>query len=292
MLPLLPSLRWLDVQQSGEAVILPHPSLFDFSNPFRSLERVSIKHLCAGYFEYLLATLQSAASTGTLRLTHFKLSLYDEGSMLEEWILGLIDALAGAPLQSLALGSVRFTGVRVLNRIAETFPDLCALTLNYYVHFRTKELAWPNSTLEYAKSLRGFNRLEYFAWNLHRRAVAYDTAPEVLSGMTPIAEGIADEPENNARTVSKVCATHCPTLKSIVFLDVARGVDICCDVDALLRGSDDAVQRIRQENAPANFGMYDPCWSSESSWPVFDKRLLLKPSIGRFKRPPFNLSRL
>lgn len=228
LMALLPNVRCLVIEASGGADFEIPGAPQDFSqwcNPFRCLERLYISQI--GDIDALSSWLRLCASAvGGLRLTHFKLKV---GPGLEEdELMNLIGALETAPLRVLVLEGIAYAELDLFDILAETFPQLEALTLirrENTSQITTKPCGWPHATWEYAPHLAGFRCLKYFAWNFR-----IDPVPETVTWDLPLMEaGFADPaawPEKDwetdamyeCKSVADLFEAYCETLEILVCL--------------------------------------------------------------------------
>ncbi|KAK1231115.1 hypothetical protein PQX77_005777 [Marasmius sp. AFHP31] len=112
-------------------------------------------------------------------LTHLKLRT--DFPIPQDQIYILLESISTAPLEVLVLEGIEQGSLTLIDRIAETFPDLIGLTLIRRENGRqrkTKLATWPHQSWEYAARFTGFRRLKYFGWNFY--VSAYDCTPAVL----------------------------------------------------------------------------------------------------------------
>ncbi|EMD34001.1 hypothetical protein CERSUDRAFT_86767 [Gelatoporia subvermispora B] len=139
--------------------------------------------------------------------------------------MDLINALRTLPLRVLSIEGISYAGLDLIDRLAEAFPDLEALTLVRRENGETKQSVWPHASWEYAHRLAQFQHLEYFAWNFRINAAT----PWRIWDTSLCASGFPQPPDSyeeddleftqfeGLRWMTLFLA-YCKTLRTIVFM--------------------------------------------------------------------------
>ncbi|KAF8993304.1 hypothetical protein BDQ17DRAFT_1453196 [Cyathus striatus] len=163
-----------------------------------------------------------------LQLTHLKIST--RIWLEERFIFSLLDALShgSAPLKVFVLDGIMEGSLELFDRISASCPQLLGLTINRRENFHQRQChpaTWPHATWEYASHFAGFQRLEYFAWNLQVDPNFGLTPASMVyleEGGNPRWSEYKDFYEDNNHAAYPFAA-HCPTLKSFVINSKRHG---------------------------------------------------------------------
>ena len=165
LLRLLPKLRYLMISCFPQTIsILPSVSTRTTYNPFLLLRRLFLSNVGV---EDTLSLISWLRGTDGLKLALFKISAAKLG-FSHPLTIQLIRALSRCPLIILVLDGIKYAEPYLLTLISDELPDLITLTL-FYRDTRqkhTRPAHWPRPSWEYASYLRGFQKLEFFGWNL------------------------------------------------------------------------------------------------------------------------------
>ncbi|EMD33964.1 hypothetical protein CERSUDRAFT_97889 [Gelatoporia subvermispora B] len=200
------------------------PNFATRCNPFRSLERLDLMNIplsSVPQFHTWIATC--ASQIDGLQLTHVRLCC--EPGLDQVDLMALVAALSSALLRVLGLGCIRYAGLDLIDRLAEPFPMLEALTLIRLMNgqnFRLTPCPWPHTTWEYAPRFSRFQHLQYFAWNFRVDAeggcILWDLPHiEVNCPVTdvPSPHDTADDDFGGLRAVAKLFMVHCQSLQRV-----------------------------------------------------------------------------
>ncbi|KAL0059598.1 hypothetical protein AAF712_013649 [Marasmius tenuissimus] len=147
---------------------------------FQGLRRLNL-NIFQDQFPMLIAwfmTIQ-VRTLNPCTLTHLKLRT--DLPISEGQINILLESISTALLEVLVLEGIEQGSLTLIDRIAETFPDLIGLTLVRRENGRqrkTQLATWPHQSWEYAARFTGFRRLKYFGWNFY--VPVWDCTPAVL----------------------------------------------------------------------------------------------------------------
>ncbi|KIK52432.1 hypothetical protein GYMLUDRAFT_251255 [Collybiopsis luxurians FD-317 M1] len=232
LLPLFPHIRVLNMMRpAGMRNFILHPP--------PSIQRLNL-FLHLRYFAlfqfYDLPNLSTWIRLnrlqGPLSLTHFK--------VLSRWgwpdheVIDLLEALRAAPLEALSIDGLQDGSLMLIERVAEYFPNLRALSLVRRENDRqvkAESSMWPRASWEYAPLFARFNRLEHFLWNyrvLHDHFV-YPTAlllfEKDASGEKwedededirwDLQDLISEAEEYGCVDAARLLAAYCPSLKGL-----------------------------------------------------------------------------
>ncbi|TFK56595.1 hypothetical protein OE88DRAFT_1803274 [Heliocybe sulcata] len=278
-LTMCPRVRLLSVMGDSDHdfEIPSDPVLWRAYNPWSTVERLSIVHLCRFGTLYLARWIIEGKLRAPIRLTHVKVD--SQWPINRNELFELIDALEGAPLKVLALCGIRYAGRDLIERIAEVFPELEGLTL---IHRRKRDKSdedrlaiWPHASWEYGPAFSGFHCLEHIGMNLYTPTIT----DYVDSGLMVRMEN--DEEDEDGRdevylsedldneTVVRVFATCCHTLKSFTFYN-----RMSLQPTYLISRRPDGAPVVKpEEGYPSLFrsipGQYCPATSLLRTWPSF-----------------------
>lgn len=228
-----PNLRVLSVTNAPETyrdieAPLDYFRGHDTPNPFRTVERFLATHLVPSEIDDLTQWLLTAKRTfGRLRLTHFKVG-GDEDGLTETQIMALLDVLADAPLQCLSLCDIHCAPPRLIHIIADAFPHLESLSLQYRQsvrQMRTSRSYWQGATWEYATALGRFPGLKHL-WNqmLQDHEAPSGVLKYMEDGWPEDADVLSDssidvtEFYGDWACIVKLFAIHCKSLRTVTFL--------------------------------------------------------------------------
>ncbi|KAK7685572.1 hypothetical protein QCA50_011439 [Cerrena zonata] len=231
----LPNIRSLTISgglgPAGVEPCLPSASLrTGLNNPFLSLERFIAHPMMYDELRHLITWMNNAKGphrNQPLRLTHFKLML--DGGMDEEEVKKVLNALRGSPLRVLSLGFLSYVDPELMGFIANTCPDLTALTLvTPGDRFAHDAVDWNSPSWMFARVLSRFSRLKHLVWYFpHDYIMSNDPTTYVLhffeNGFPTKAEWDANyahldiENFNDATTVARCLGANCPSLETIAF---------------------------------------------------------------------------
>lgn len=207
-------------------------------NPFRTVERLHIEDITVEDLPCLSNCLRDAATSGYLRLTHFKIAQRPHYVLYQQELLDLVSALRGAPLKVLTMSGLAYVGEQLFASLAEAVPDISALTLGYRQNAgqdRRKPSRWPETSYQYASYLAALPRLQTFVWNFD-----LEPLPGCYPSDLPLLEGCLFDPTSNSEEhsedsendfeadgtmwwqdwecLAKLFSVHVPSLRSLVFL--------------------------------------------------------------------------
>ncbi|KAL0066379.1 hypothetical protein AAF712_006638 [Marasmius tenuissimus] len=238
---------------AGVTVGFPFSDIQDNSDMFCQ----GLRRLCFGLIPGNIPELTVWINTTRLRtsapctLTHLKVCTYHP--FPEDEAIPLLNSLASAPLEVLALDGVKQCSLSLVERITQLFPDLLGLTLiqrdtQLPRWDRTRHSVWPYQSGQYAILFQRFRKLKYFGWNF--RAPEYRYSPlcllafEAAAGgagemdcavdCTDVSQGVVgDDDEFNGEEpiIARPFACHCLTLevmmmeRSVVVYEILRGTN-------------------------------------------------------------------
>lgn len=189
------------------------------------------------------------APNNRLRLTHFRLSCC-RGITVED-CRQIIIALQGTPIRCLRLEGLCDTNITIISFLADAFPELEDLTLEYARPGNGKSLRateWPELAQEYAPEFAEFTKLKSFTWN-YRLEPTYTCSPVILAfeeGWSPdisFERGFVFDPfwdpcpwVDEWIFMFRMFAAYCPSLETLEFMHrvvLQRGTDgdITCELD-------------------------------------------------------------
>ncbi|TFK56551.1 hypothetical protein OE88DRAFT_33157 [Heliocybe sulcata] len=225
------------VAPCGYFDIPPSRQLRALYSPWGTLEQLSMENLHSVDISALALWIEEAKADFPLRLSHFKLRV--QLPLEKNDLYRLIAALDGAPLQVLALSSIRYAGTDLISRIAAAFTNLIGLTLVHRYQFVAQDdhrlYMWPHASWEYAPGLRGFKRLEHLGMNYYCPTIV----DHLEDGLDFLGRGAFErmetgetydwypdlrtrENELDNATVARVFAVHCPSLKTFTLQGLRR----------------------------------------------------------------------
>lgn len=216
------SLQYLSICRGPGMVELdPGPEFCDSFDPFPPLKRLEVGRAQEEDLLFLCRWMQDASS---LNLTHLWLSTV-EGGISPDLMDLILDTLQSAPMQILVLNGVHSVPPSLFDDIANAFPGLRGLTVEYREGPQqdgSKLRIWPLPSYEYAPHLRDFHRLEFFGWNFKvskREPNFHHTLCGFESGFRPDHEVDAQVEESLAdwESIARVLAAYCKTLTHVVF---------------------------------------------------------------------------
>ncbi|TFK68482.1 hypothetical protein BDN72DRAFT_841777 [Pluteus cervinus] len=192
-------------------------------------------------------------------------------SVSDTTILTLVDVLAAAPMETLALHGLSGSGLEILERITIRLPNLIGLTLHRRHNERQRRdvLAdWPYPSATYAELFSRFTQLKHFNWNF--RTGYFECSP---AGLVDFEQGfITEEQELRDRwngqdptvyfdddyVLALPFAAHCPTLQTFA-------VTLALLSTAIDR-TESGVISLRRANPQEQKLMYDHCPFVWSNW--------------------------
>ncbi|TFK68477.1 hypothetical protein BDN72DRAFT_898104 [Pluteus cervinus] len=255
----------------------PPRSIWDKIAFFPSLKWLSLTYLWEGSLENLLECFMNQPPLQSL--TRFKFhSLYGVG---DEAILPLIDILAEAPLDILALHGFSGSGLEIFERITTHFPGLVGLALHRRHNERQTrdDLAdWPYPSSTYAELFSGFTRLKHFNWNF--RTGYSECSPASIVGFEEgfiteeqqMEERLKDQEPvlrfDDAHLVALLFAAHCPTLKThaVHVRYIASTIDRTASGVVSIRDSDDMERDLVRQHSPYAWNSWD--WVTPDPNPI------------------------
>ncbi|TFK31710.1 hypothetical protein BDQ12DRAFT_693650, partial [Crucibulum laeve] len=274
-LALFPNIRTLSIKEVGHRGFpLPSSSTVRERCYIHKLERLSLENIDASEIEAFSEWIRLIRSAYGLNLTHFK--LHAAWGIPDTDIIGLLQALEGAPLQLLVLEGLSNAEFPVLDSIANLFPELLGLTLvrrhNDY-QYENKLAVWPHASWEYASHFQQFTKLRHFCWNFWTDYFDVTPAPLVAfeNGFAVAGdEQTGDEGEDENGVVdcddsllpyfldshwsAMPFAAYCPSLETYSVMN--RTIDMTCRIT---RHSETGRRIVEPAQLPPPFACRNPC---------------------------------
>ncbi|KAK7690474.1 hypothetical protein QCA50_005572 [Cerrena zonata] len=208
---------WSDIYDPRLEV--PPENFLQGFNPFTTLRTYLISSASPFSIPNIISCIRSARAQSSHRripLTHFKIEV--NGGIQKDLIFDLLDALDVCSLKTLVLDGIRYAQPDLIDKIAQTFPNLFDLVLIYRacdIQFQPGFIEWPCAAWEYASHFSSFKNLHYLGWNCRRAepTITIASMPCFENDDFTIPMYDVDIPLDDERLLAKCLWSYCPSLE-------------------------------------------------------------------------------
>ena len=198
--------------------------------PFWKLRKWLISYIHSEFIEVISSWILDRIHLlprGRLPLTHLKIKIED--SISSDMISELLHALGYTSLKSLVLIGIHYTEPELLDRIAQTLPNLLELTLFYRKsHIFEDEddgddlselINWTQHAVDYVSHFASFKALQYFSWN--NKHPGFSFLPLSMGFFEaerfPLLFTDVEDCCDEGQVVAKAIWAQCPSLEYMVY---------------------------------------------------------------------------